>query len=313
MLEQSGLSVWQPEDALRAAGGAALNEEIASTLAQSQIVIVMLAAQSAASPYCRAEIIYAMELGRRILVLDIELLAALPDVLMPLRGYATTRIPLYATPRADWPAAIARGLAICGLPGIALALGSSEIDPDARIIHPPYPKLAMLSALDIRALAVRLSEAVRLSASNGYLQMDLALLLLHQSDAAGAVEAGRRAVALIPEAPDAHYALALAECAAAPAATRAHVEAEAILRRLAVARRLAGACFHIDLLSALVIANNYLTRYLTPPADPAQLLAGGVKGLKRIDPGENSRVLDREPLLASPETARLREAVAAYR
>ena len=56
----------------------------------------------------------------------------------------------------------------------------------------------------------------------------------------------------------------------------------------------------------LVIANHYLVRYLTPPADPEQLIRAGIVSGKTIDRNENRRVLDYEPLRVCPLSARVR-------
>jgi hypothetical protein len=308
MLEKSGLRVWLADVSLHASTDSGLNEQIAAAIAQSPTVVVMLSAQSAASHYCRAEIIHAMKLDPAILVLEVEPLRELPPSLMPLRGYARAWVQLHATQRSQWHGEIARGLAVCGQPGITLSNQPSDfldVLLEARIIHPSYLKLSAKHVPDSRSLTIRASEAANLQPTNGYVQMNLALLLLHQSHVAGALEAARRAIVQIPGFPDAHYVLALAECASAPASNRTHAQVEVILRRLAAARRLTGAGYHIDLLSALVIANHYLVRYLTPPADPEQLIMGGVVGSKRMDAGENRRVLDYEPLADSAQTARV--------
>jgi hypothetical protein len=312
LLKEGSLNVWRSEVSLRAIDGSALNEEIAAAIAQSQTVIVMLSARSAASRYCRAEFIYAMKLDRAIFVIEVEPLLDIPAALMPLRGYARAWIQLHAIERAHWQREIVHGLALCGQSGITLRCTPNdflEVLLEARIIHPSYLELTAKQAPDSRSLTIRACEAAALRPSNGFVQMNLALLLLHQSEIAGALDAARRAVAQIPAFPDAHYVLALTECASASASTRTHPQVEVILRRLATARRLAGAGYHIDLLSALVIANHYLIRHLSPPVDPEQLVIGGAVGSKRMDAGENRRVLDWEQLQDSAQTARIRACI----
>jgi hypothetical protein len=127
--------------------------------------------------------------------------------------------------------------------------------------------------------------------------LSLAFLWLYSRDAARSLDAAGVALSLLAREPDAHYAEALALCIQAPAVKRSRSEVEAILRRLAVARGLPRAGAHIDLLSALVIANYYLPKYIPPPAAPDALLRRGLEVCTRRDLSENVRVLDLEPIV----------------
>jgi hypothetical protein len=136
-----------------------------------------------------------------------------------------------------------------------------------------------------------------ISPHNAYNQLSLAFVWLFQRDATRSLQAARKALDQLQREPDAHYAEALALCVSCPAENRSRLEVEAILRRLAVARRLPNAGAHIDLLTALVIANYYSPRYLTPPASPDEMLVQGLSPGRRFDSSENMRVIDLEPPL----------------
>lgn len=312
-LHRGGVPTWCDVESLRARSGGALNAEIAAAIAASSAVAAVVSSHSLASEYCRAELIRAMEVAKPIVRLDIEVVARLPDVLLPLPASARARVELHRLPRPGWPGQVAEAFSACGVGIDGVGVDSMEFGGEARLIRPNYLRLRRADGQTLRAIVGRLGAARELNPDNGYTQLSLALLWLHQGDAARALAAAGAAVERLPDAADAHHALALAQCLAAPPTSRSMAQTEAILRRLAVARRLPRAGSHIDLLSALVIANYYLPRYLHPPSPPEELLARGLEGDRPFDGEETLRVLDLEPLRTAPCCRHLRPMLIPYK
>jgi hypothetical protein len=299
-LARHDIAHWS-DRALVARDGAALNAEIAAALDTARVVIFLASSQSMASPYCRAEVVRALEADTPVLRVDVEPSAVPPELL-----------PLVAAPRlvydpdhggAAFEAALVAALAALGVaPGprageeAVLALLDR---PDASIVRPPYVVLRRGTPDMLAAYARRLTTAASLAPHNGYTHLSLALLSLAQRDVPRALAAALRAAELLPREPDAQYAAALARCAAIAPPRRGLADVEAILRQLAVARHLPRAGAHVDLLSALVVAGYYGPAYLTPPAAPDDLLRRGLSRPGR-DVGECRRVLDTEPMPARP-------------
>jgi hypothetical protein len=296
-LERAGVRYWWDAHA-EARGGSELDTEIAHAINAARVVLVLASSQSLSSRYCQAEIAWALQHDKPIVRIDIERYE-LPARMMPLLSAGVI----------DWDpdsphandAALASALAAKGLDaGAALAVGHGRDlvdDPNASLIRPGYLQLRGTSADTWREHVRRLNQAAALNPHNGYNQLSLALLWLHARDAPRSLAAARAALSQLAREPDAHYVEALALCIQCRADLRSHSDVESILRRLAAARALPGAGAHIDLLSALVIANYYLPRYMTPPAAPDTLLLRGLSSGGRFDPGENARVLDLEPVL----------------
>ena len=298
LLDRAGVSYWWDGMIARREPGGGVNEEIGGELDRAQVVIAIVSSQTLASSYCQAEVNYALAHNKQVIRIDAEQVLV-PPALLPLA--AVPAVLWYDTVPATFGIRLAEALAAKrvdaskGLEGGASADAANVLfGPGAAIIRPPYLELRAAGPDLWQEYVRRLNQAAMHSPHNGYNHLSLAFLWLVQRDAARALVAARKALDQLEREPDAHYAEALALCIQSPPAKRSKSDVEAILRRLAIARRLPDAGAHIDLLTALIIANYYLPNYLTPPAIPDQLLRSGLE--RRLDRGEAMRVLDVEPL-----------------
>src|SRR5262245_33762813 len=94
VLARHGLSVWW-DGLLKHERGAALNEEIASHLRRSRVVVFVSSSQSLASPYGEAEVADAVECDKPLLKVEVEP-AALPGRFLPLASAPTLRLNDYS-------------------------------------------------------------------------------------------------------------------------------------------------------------------------------------------------------------------------
>jgi hypothetical protein len=301
LLGRAGVSYWW-DGLLDHKEGAGLNDEVSRHIAAADVVLVLASSQSLSSDYCQAEIVRSLQTDKRVVRIDVEPYSHLPHPLLPLAS-----VPAVAwDERAPhvFASRLAEALAACGIDihraAAPLAEGAAPhpIDnPNATLIRPKYRELRGMGADTWRKCVQRVNQATALNPQNGYNHLSLAFLWLYSRDPARSLDSARVALGLLAREPDAHYAEALALCIQGPAIKRSRSEAEAILRRLAAARALPGAGAHIDLLSALVIANYYLPKYIPPPAAPDALLRRGLEVCERQDLDENVRVLDLEPIV----------------
>jgi hypothetical protein len=244
--------------------------------------------------------VYALEHDKPLVRIDAEPFS-LPPELLPLASARTA--VWHATAPGVFEASLVLALAENGIDATAAltATGGTADEvlyhPGAALIRPSYTVLAQEGPDAWREHVRRLNQAAALNPQNPYNELSLAFLWIYQRDAARALNSARKALDGLQREPCAHYAEALALCLQSPPQNRTKEETEGILRRLAVARRLPAAGAHIDLLSALVIANYYAPKFLTPPAPPGQLLAQGLAAGRRFDPGENARTAAVEPVL----------------
>lgn len=74
MLEAEGLTAWVDRDGLHA--GESFNEEIRRAIEAAPAFVQLLSPQSAASKYCRAELEYAVAMGKRIVPVVVESVAS---------------------------------------------------------------------------------------------------------------------------------------------------------------------------------------------------------------------------------------------
>jgi hypothetical protein len=300
LLGRAGVAYWW-DGLLHHKEGAGLNDEVSRHIAAADVVLVLASSQSLSSDYCQAEIVSSLQTDKRLVRIDVEPYSHLPHILFPLAS-----VPAVAwDERAPgvFESRLAAALAACGI-DVSRALVSTAApaldpldNPNANLIRPRYLDLRGMGADTWRRHIQRLNQAAALNPQNGYNHLSLAFLWLYSRDAARSLDAAGVALSLLAREPDAHYAEALALCIQAPAVKRSRSEVEAILRRLAVARGLPRAGAHIDLLSALVIANYYLPKYIPPPAAPDALLRRGLEVCTHRDLGENVRVLDLEPIV----------------
>lgn len=299
LLDRAGLQYWWDGFA-ESRGGVDLNSEIARAIEAASVVLVLASSQSMSSPYCQAEIVWALQRDKRLIRIDVERFS-IPPSMLPL---ASAHTVLWDENAIDsFETQLVAALAAQGTDA-ALALRPRDAtdlidDPDVNLIRPSYLQLRASGADNWREYVRRLSLAASLNPNNPYNQLSLALLWVHSRDASRALEAARAALNQLSREPEAHYVEALALCIQNRADLRSRADAETILRRLAVARALPGAGAHVDLLSALVISNYYLPKYMTPPIAPDALLMRGVSAGCRFDPSENARVFDVEPILDS--------------
>ncbi len=292
ILDCAGVSYWW-DGHLTRKDAEGLNSEIARAIDEARVVIVLASSQSLSSSYCQAEIIYALSHDKQAVRVEVEP-SALPGKLLPLASMRS--VAWHDPPPPDFAANFVAALAAEGIDASGVSVGIDHIgNPNAAIVRPKYSELKDAGPDKLREIVRRLNQAVQLNPANPFNHLSLAFIWLHQRDAPRALSAARQALNQLQHEPDAHYAEALALCIQNPPHLRSKTEVEAILSRLAVARRLQGAAAHIDLLSALVISNYYLPRYLKPPAHPDHLLARG-RSAGRFDPEENGRTFDIERL-----------------
>ncbi len=298
ILDGAQISYWFDEF-LQNQGGRELNAEIANEIVRSKLVIILASSQYVSSRYCQSEAVFALEKDKPVLRINLEAYDIPPALLS-----------LASTSQLDWRESSLKescrklvsklaefGVdASLGLKALGAAYDTLD-DSRAGFVRPPYSKLRSGAPDYLQDVGRRLNEAATSNPSNGYNHLSLAFLWLLRSDSERALQAARRAVDLLPRIADAHYAEALCLCSLCEAQARSKEYVEDILRRLAIARRLPNAGAHIELLSALVIANYYLPKYLTPPIEPGKLLERGLSGEIAFDPDEISRVLDNESLL----------------
>lgn len=314
-LEKRGIASWWDER-LEATGGEALNAEIAGAIMAADIVVVLASSQSLASRYCRGEVSFAIEHDKRLIRIDIERVATPPAVL-PLAAART--VAWYGTTQAEAEQRLAGALRAEGfstadtpVAGTSAFAGKPATlsfldDPDAAVIRPTYAELKAAGPDRSREYAARMTRAATFNPANGFNNLSLAFIWLFLGDGHRALESARAATVGLPREPNAHYAEALALCAASDPNQRTRAEVEDVLRKLAIARRLPNAGAHIDVLSATVIANYYLPRFATPPVQPDALLRQALEQSRPIDPDECRRAWSVEPVRAqtSPLSAEL--------
>jgi hypothetical protein len=300
ILSEAGVSYWF-DGRLQNQQGGALNSEIASEILAAEVIVAIASSQYVSSTYCQAEVIFALERDKQLLRVNAEPYE-LPPALLPLASRPAVNCFGVETQEfaRGFVAALARyGIDASGaLASASPAHGYSNFDqPDAALIRPAYSVLKSTPPSALLDIERRLIHAQAANPQNGYNHLSLAFLWLFKGDAGRALEAARKAAGLLGNQPDAHFAEALALCGAERPKQRSREEVENILRRLAIARRLPKAGAHIDLLSAIVIANYYLPNYLTPPAAPGDLLQRGMSAGVLFNKDEVLRVLDTEPVL----------------
>lgn len=300
VLARWGLQPWWDVN-LVATSGVALNREVAAAIEQADVVLVLLSSQSAASMYCLGEVGYCLERSKRIVRIDVEPVAT-PAGLLPLS--AARGVVWHGVTQGQAEADLARALTAEGivldLSGMAGSAGSASDqlfldDPDNATIRPRYSQLLAAGPDRAREYALRLARAAAANPANGFNALSLALVWLYIGDGQRALACAQVATAAMPQSSDAHYAEALALCMTRALDARTRAEVEDILRRLAIARRLTGAGAHVDVLTATVIANHYLPRYVTPPASPDAVLTAAISSGRRIDMDECRRAWSVEP------------------
>lgn len=283
-LEILGLDVWS-DHRLRAAGGSALNAEIAEAVTKSVCLLALVSGQSLASGYCQAEIAFALEVSVPVIRVDLESLAqiakerfgsVLPILAPPISSDAIEMFAAGTMLTAALRNALAhRGIATSTATqqGRRNEFADLAGDPHARIIRPRYRDLKASDEASLRAFRERLIHAGALAPENGFNALSLAFLHLELGAIPQAQEAASRALANLPDEPDAHYAVALVACAASDPARRNLEATKAILRLLAAARRRPGYGAHVDALTARAVANFYLPRAIHPPAPISEIIA----------------------------------------
>jgi hypothetical protein len=299
VLESANQTYWFDEY-LKSNTGTELNAEIADQIINAEAVVIFASSQYVSSRYCQAEAAFAIEKDKNIVRIDVEPYK-LPPALLPLAAFKS--LLWSETQQNTFVYNLAMALAEKGIDisqgtQQTLQVNYNPLDhAAASLVRPNYLRLKSGASDYLRDVERRLMEAASHNPSNGYNQLSLAFLWVYKHDAVRALSFAQQAVTLLALQPDAHYAEALALCALNPPKRRSKDETEEILRRLAIARRLPRSGAHVDLLSAIVIANYYLPRYLTPPANPEQLLSRGLSQASRFDPNEIARVLDHEAIL----------------
>lgn len=265
-LRAGGLNVWR-DDALQARGGADLNQEIASALSASACVVFVQSAISLSSRYCQAELVYAMELGKPILRVEMEAVAlgAVPPALLPLLGEVRAIAKFHNAAPETWLGVLAEAAARVGIDLRSANIDTTLLSPYAHIVRPNYLRLREGDAQSWQAVQARLIEAQAIAPANGYTALSLSLLRTFLGEGAAALADAETALRNLPMVPDAYYAAALAACVSQRADRRAKPEVDAILNRLETARSLPGAGAHVWLLGAMVTDGFYIRRYLTPP------------------------------------------------
>jgi len=291
--------VWFDKEALTKYSGGDLNEETSEAIKTCRLVVALISSQFLASSYCQAELIYAMALGKKILQLDVDEVSAYPERLMPLAGHITERENLAALAGTNRLDKLAFVFGKCGIFLQQLTDTPFEFHPAVNTIRPNYSRLRQCDAATLNSLIHRLKQAEILNPKNGYTQLSLAFVWISQHDAINAQEAATCAVRQLPDEPNARYALALAECIETSVGNRSKDQTDSILRHLARARRLPFYGVHIDLLSALVLANYYLRHHLSRPIEPEAFLTKKDGCIYEAE--ECDRVLDVEPLHKSLE------------
>jgi hypothetical protein len=301
-LESSGITVWRDRRSLRSGWCVDLPREIADAIEASDVFILVLSSRSAVSPWCQSEFFRAYTLARTVLLVEFEEVKNLPKEMLLLSSSAVkSRVSFHSIAEDAWYSALSEGLLTCGIavesgPNLEKTLGQS-----AELIWPPYVQLRHFEQHRLQERIGRLTAALEANPSAGFNFLNLAFLWLYLHDAQRALENAQIATSKLPHLPDALYAEALARCRLQPPAHRSLGDTETILRILAGARRRGRYGAHIDLLSALVIANVYLPRCWRPvPAPPEELLHRVTAASARFSAGEICRSLDVEPLGSAP-------------
>ncbi len=281
--------------------GLSLNQEIANEMRTASVVVLLLSSQYVSSSYCQAEACYALENDKPIIRVDAEPFK-IPATLLPLSAIPAVKWHDVLLP--DFQVQLVSALARCGIDASRSLIGT-EVEPlfripdqgDVALVRPSYYALKSTTQDALREIERRLIQAQISNPQNGYNYLSLAFLWLHKGDSRRAIDAARKAVDLLGNIPYAYFAEALAFCASKKPAQRSKEDVENILRRLAIARRLPKSGAHIDLLSGIVISNYYLPKYLTPPAEPDELLKRGLSLETPFNKSEVARVLETEPII----------------
>jgi len=296
-LKSADISYWF-DGHLISKEGTLLNEEIAREILTAQVIVVFASAQYFSSRYCQAEAAYASQVDKNIIRIEVE------PYEMPPSALPLSSLPFIKWHSISWHEFLVSFVTALARFGIdaSKSLISPEVSQyysiidqaDAALVRPNYFVLKSSHADALRDCERRLTDAQRANPGNGYNYLSLSYISLYRGDSARALDLARRAVNIIGSLPDSHFAEALALCAMRNPLRRSRDDVEEILRRLAIARRLPKSGAHIDLLSAIVIANYYLPNYLTPPALPEELLKRGLSSQVPFNKSEVSRVLECE-------------------
>lgn len=294
LLSAHSVDAWVDYFHLRPKFGPELHVEIAGAIRGSAGLLFIASAHSFGSTYCRAEVSYALSIGKTILTLLVER-CDMPDEWLPLRGKPECIVGLHHLQQEEWIGALIQPLSMLGI-------RLTHDDEDPRLHHPfssiSRPRYLALKTMPVsmaNSIIVRLVRAREIYSRNGYNSLNLAKLLLFRGDVRGAGQAARVALDLLPTEPSAWVTQALVLCASHPVARRNLPIVQEMLGLLERAWLLEGASSPAYLLAALIICNFHIRRYLTPPRDISVLLAEGTAS-ELHDGDENYRVFEAETL-----------------